>query len=106
MATPQELFDRLGEQIDLEKAKDLNATLQFDLSGENGGQWYVALENGACQVNQGVTPNPTATVKMDGQDYVDLVAGRLNPVNAFMTGKVKVEGDLNAVMKFQTLFNN
>lgn len=106
MATPQELFDRLADQIDLEKAKDLNATLQFDLGGENGGQWNVALENGAINVNQGLTDNPTATVKMDAQDYVDLVAGRLNPVNAFMTGKVKVEGDLNAVMKFQTLFNN
>lgn len=106
MATPQELFDRLADQIDPEKAKDLNATLLFDLGGENGGQWHVALKDGAVKVNQGSVSDPTATVKMDAQDYVDLVAGRLNPVNAFMTGKVKVEGDLNAVMKFQTLFNN
>ena len=86
MATPQELFDRLADQIDLEKAKDLNATLQFDLGGENGGQWHVALENGAVNVNQGMAPDPTATVKIDALEYLDLVAGRLNPVIAFMTG--------------------
>jgi putative sterol carrier protein len=35
-----------------------------------------------------------------------MVTGKLNPMTAFMSGKVKVEGDLGAVMKFQTLFNN
>jgi putative sterol carrier protein len=49
---------------------------------------------------------PTATIHMDAEDYKKMIAGDLNPVTAFMTQKIKVEGDLNTVMKFQGLFNN
>ena len=41
---------------------------------------------------------------MEDNDFADMMSGKLDPMNAFMTGKVKVEGDLNSVMKFQTLF--
>jgi putative sterol carrier protein len=41
---------------------------------------------------------------MDAGDYHDMVTGKLNPMMAFMSGKVKVEGDLNSVMKIQQLF--
>lgn len=105
MATPSELFANMAGQFSAEKAGDLNATVQFDLSGDNGGQWYVQVANGSCDVHKGTVEAPTATVKMDGDDYADMVSGKLNPMTAFMSGKVKVEGDLSAVMKFQTLFN-
>lgn len=104
MATVADLFDRMPDAFDAEKAGDMNATVQFDLSGEEGGQWYVTIADGTCTVEKGVIETPTSTIRMDANDYAEMVAGRLDPMTAFIEQKVRVEGDLNTVMKFQTLF--
>ena len=100
----EKIFAEMPARFNAEKAAGLNATVQFSLSGEGGGDWYVTIANGTCQTQQGNVERPTATIRMLATDYADLTSGKLNPVNAFMMGKVKVEGDLNTVMKFQTLF--
>jgi putative sterol carrier protein len=104
MASPAELFERMPSVFQADKAAGVNASVLFDLSGDGGGQWTVAVADGQCNVAEGAAEAPTATVRMEATDYADMVAGRLNAVNAFMMGKVKVEGDLNTVMKFQSLF--
>jgi putative sterol carrier protein len=106
MPSLDELFAMMPNAFDAEKAKDLNATVQFDLTGEGGDQYYVQIANGTIKTEKGTADSPTATIHMDAEDYKKMIAGDLNPVTAFMTQKIKVEGDLNTVMKFQTLFNN
>jgi putative sterol carrier protein len=104
MASAADLFERMPGVFQADKASGVNASVLFDLSGEGGGQWTVTVADGQCSVAPGAAEAPTATVMMDATDYVDMVAGRLNAINAFMMGKVKVEGDINTVMKFQSLF--
>ncbi len=104
MATVAELFEKMPGQFQADKAGDMNAVILFDLSGEGGGQWSVKIADGACDITKGVADSPKATVRMDAGDYHDMITGKLNPMMAFMSGKVKVEGDLNSVMKFQQLF--
>lgn len=104
MASAAELFERMPEFFDAEKAGDMNATVLFDLSGEGGGKWHVKVADGACTTGEGAVEEPTATIRMDANDYADMVAGRLNAMEAFMQQKIRVEGDLSTVMKFQTLF--
>ncbi|HCB50131.1 MAG TPA: SCP-2 family sterol carrier protein [Chloroflexi bacterium] len=104
MASVAQLFVNMPKAFDANKAGDMNATVQFDLSGEGGGQWYVVVADGVCDVEQGAAESPTATIRMDADDYAALVAGDLNAMEAFMQQKIRVEGDLNTVMKFQTLF--
>jgi putative sterol carrier protein len=104
MATVAELFEKMPGQFQVDKAGDMNAVILFDLSGEGGGQWSVTIAGGKCEVTQGAAASPKATVRMDAGDYKDMVTGKLNPMMAFMSGKVKVEGDLNSVMKFQQVF--
>jgi len=104
MASAAELFERMPEHFDAEKAGDLNATVLFELSGEGGGQWHVKVADGVCTTGEGTVEAPTATIRMDASDYTDMVAGRLNAMEAFMQQKIRVEGDLSTVMKFQTLF--
>ncbi len=101
---PADIFANITSRFDAEKAKDLNLSVLFDLSGDNGGQWVVKVADGKCTANKGTIDNPTATLKMDGDDYVAMTKGDLNPMMAFMSGKIKVDGDLNSVMKFQQLF--
>ena len=104
MPSVREIFDGMPDQFDASKAGDFDATIQFDLSGEDGGQWFVVIAGGNAAVEEGTAEEPAATIRMDAQDYVSMMSGQLDPMNAFMMGKVKVEGDLNTVMKFQTLF--
>lgn len=105
MPSVAKLFEQMPNAFDAEKAADFNATVQFDLSGEGGGQWYVVIVDGTVSVEEGTSDSPTATIRMEASDYADMVSGELNPMTAFIQQKVKVEGDLNTVMKFQTIFN-
>ena len=104
MPTVEDIFEAMPGQFNEEKAEDFDATIQFDLSGDSGGQWYVTVADGNAAVEEGDADDPTATIRMAAQDFVHMMTGSLDPMNAFMTGKVKVEGDLGSVMKFQTLF--
>lgn len=98
-----DLFKSMPDRFQADKAAGTNMTLLFELTGDGGGQWHVAIADGKLDVNEGAAADPTATVKMDANDFQAMSSGSLNPMMAFMTGKVKVEGDLNSVMKFQSL---
>jgi putative sterol carrier protein len=102
--TPADIFANVTERFDVDKAKGINMAIQFDLTGEGGGTWAVNVADGKVNVVEEAVASPTATVKMDANDYVDMSTGKLNPMMAFMSGKVKVDGDLNSVMQFQQLF--
>ena len=104
MPTAAEIFEQMPQQFDASKAKNANFSIQFDLSGDGGGQWFAKIADGKCDTGEGTTDDPTATIRMDATDYVKMTSGELNPMAAFMSGKVKVEGDLSAVMQLQSVF--
>lgn len=105
MASVEKIFEQMPEQFNAEKAGDFDAAIQFDLAGDDGGLWYVTIADGNAAVEEGEATEPAATIRMTASDFSDMMTGELDPMNAFMMGKVKVEGDLNTVMKFQTLFD-
>jgi len=87
-----------------ENAADAKMGILFDLSGDGGGKWFVNIADGKLDVSEGApATTPSATVSMTAEDFQAMSGGSLNPMMAFMTGKVKVDGDLNSVMKFQSL---
>ena len=102
--TPQEIFDQMGPNINPDAAKGMNSTIQFNLSGDNGGQWYVTIKDGKAEVSKGTAPSPNMTLSMSAQDYVDMTLGKLNGQMAFMSGKLKIAGDMGLAMKMQSLF--
>lgn len=99
-----EIFSNMPQNFNADKAAGINASVVFDLSGDEGGAWTVTVADGKCDVKEGAADNPTATIKMSAADYEAMTSGQLNPMMAFMSGKIKVDGDLNAVMKFQSMF--
>lgn len=103
LTTVQEIFDMLGARPLPEQAADINATIQFDLSGDGGGQWNVAVAAGNLTTAQGIAPNPSLTLSATAVDYLALFNGQLNPMNAFMQGKLKVKGDMALAMRLQKL---
>jgi putative sterol carrier protein len=87
-----------------EQAAGINATIQVELSGEGGGVWHVRIADQQCTVNEGPATTPTATIGMPASDYVALVNGTLNPLAAFMQGRIRIQGDLAALLQLQSLF--
>ncbi|HEX4209716.1 MAG TPA: SCP2 sterol-binding domain-containing protein [Candidatus Binataceae bacterium] len=101
----KEAFDQSPSRFNKEAAKGLNAVYQFDLSGDGGGKWYIAISNDQCEVSEGAHPSPNITLSMAAKDYLDMLAGKLNGQMAFMTGKLRIAGDLGLALKLQSLFN-
>jgi len=102
--TPQEIFDQMAPNLNADAAKGMNATIQFKLSGDNGGEWYVSIKDGKAEVQKGTAPAANMTMSMSASDYVDMTTGKLNGQMAFMSGKLKISGDMGLAMKMQNLF--
>ena len=105
MATPAEQITALETRLrdNPEKVAGMSGVFQFDLSGENGGVWHVSLANGDGHVGEGPADAPGVTISMAADDFVALTEGKLDGTMAFMSGKLKVKGDMGLAMKLQTL---
>ena len=98
------IFDAMPSQINADAAKGMNSTIQFKLTGDGGGDYYVEIKDGAANVSQGTAASPNMTMTLAAQDYVDLIGGKLNGQMAFMSGKLKLKGDMGLAMKLGSLF--
>jgi putative sterol carrier protein len=76
-------------------------TYLFDIEGE--GQWHVAVADGKIAVTEG-GGDADATITTSGETFEKIVAGEQNPTTAYMTGKLKIKGDMGAAMKLQKIF--
>jgi putative sterol carrier protein len=104
-STASELFAAMPNNFNAGAAGDLNATIQFDLTGDGGGTWAATVADGTCKVVEGAADSPTLILTMDTDDFMAMSRGNLNPMNAFMSGKIKLQGDMGLAMKLQNLFN-
>jgi len=103
-STPKEFLDKvLPEKFDPEKAADLTAVVQFKISGEDGGEGVLTIQDKKLEVKDGTVDNPNITLIMKDKDYVALVNGKLSGQKAFMSGKLKFKGDMNLGIKLQQL---
>jgi putative sterol carrier protein len=89
--------------LDPAKTQGINGVMLFDLSGEEGGKWTLTLEDEGVTLQEGETTSPDVTFAMDAQDFLAIANGELNPVSAFMQGRVKVSGDMALAMRLQSL---
>lgn len=104
MASVKEVFDQMPQNFNEEAAKGMNAVYQFDITGDGGGKWHAIIEDGSLEVKEGEHDNPNITITMKDSDYLELVEGKLNGQMAFMTGKLKIKGDMGLAMKLNSLF--
>ena len=102
--TAKESFDAMAENFNADKAAGLNAVYQWDITGDGGGKWNAAIADGAITVSEGEHASPNITITVTAQDWLDILNGKLDGQMAFMSGKLKVKGDMSLAMKLKTLF--
>ncbi|XP_034403432.1 hydroxysteroid dehydrogenase-like protein 2 [Cyclopterus lumpus] len=97
-------FNAIRGVINEDIVKLTQATYQFDLSGQNEGVWFLDLKSGAGRAGQGQPPvKADVVMTMDSGDFSKMFAGKLKPTMAFMSGKLRIKGDMTLALKLEKL---
>ncbi|XP_058813525.1 hydroxysteroid dehydrogenase-like protein 2 isoform X2 [Topomyia yanbarensis] len=98
------LFQKIESLLSDEIVSKTRAIYEFNVKGEESGIWFADLKNGTGKVGKGKPPvDADATLTMDSKHFFDMFSGKLKPASAFMTGKLKIKGDLQKAMKLEKL---
>jgi putative sterol carrier protein len=97
----QDFFATLPARADTSKTAGMNNSYIFDIDG--AGRWKVDVEDGAVSVTQD-GDDADVTISASEETFQKIIAGEQNPTSAYMTGKLKIKGDMGAAMKLQKLF--
>jgi len=100
--TTQEFFDGLAAKADTSQTAGMNKSYAFDIEG--AGQWTVNVTDGAVAVEPGMADGADCTISTSQEVFEKVIAGEQNPTSAYMTGKLKLKGDMGAAMQLQKLF--
>ena len=101
MATVQDFFEGLPSRVTPDRIEGMKNTYVFDIEG--AGVWTVAIADGVVTVTDGAG-DADCTFSTSEENFEKIVAGEQNPTTAYMTGKLKIKGDMGAAMKLQKLF--
>jgi putative sterol carrier protein len=101
MPTAREFFESLEGNVDESKLAGMSNSYVFDIDGE--GQWHVDVADGKLKVTEG-GGDADATIQTSSETFEKIAAGEQNATTAYMTGKLKIKGDMGAAMKLQKLF--
>jgi putative sterol carrier protein len=105
MPTVKETFEAMPARFRADRAAGTTAVIQYDISGDGGGTWHAAIKDGACTVGAGPGANPNLTLQMASQDWLDMLSGKQSGQMLFMSGKLKVKGDMGLAMKLGSMFS-
>ena len=97
----KEFFDGLASSVDPAKTAGMSNTYVFDIAG--AGAWTVAVSDGSVSVSEGGSEGD-CTISASEDNFLKIVRGEQNPTTAYMSGKLKIKGDMGAAMKLQKLF--
>ena len=95
---------KMTKAFNSDAAGNLAATIQFDVTGNEPGSYYLHIENGKCTFKEGVVKSPTVTIHTPSEVWTAITSGEMDAFQAYMQGKFRVEGDFGLLMKMRDLF--
>jgi long-chain acyl-CoA synthetase len=98
------LFEGMPARFLPERAKGVDATVSYEITGGGGGEWTVGIRDGEVSLTREILASPTVYIVASDRNYHDVATGRLDSVTAVVTGKMSVEGDIAFMAKFRELF--
>jgi putative sterol carrier protein len=103
-STPQQVFDGMRQSFQADKAKGVHARYQWELSGPNGGEWWIDVNDGTFKMGRGKIGNPSVTFFTSDNDWVAMSNGQLKGTWAYLTGRLKVRGSQSIARKLDEIF--
>ena len=103
-STPQQALDKRQDAFQADKAKGVHASYQWELSGPNGGDWWVSVDDGNYKTGRGKIDNPNVTFAASDEDWVAMSNKTLSVQRAYLTGRLKIQGSHSLVKKLDEIF--
>ena len=103
-STIKEIIYGMEQSFMAENAEGLEAILQYKMSGEGGGNYYVVIKDQKAMVHDGVNSQPTLTFLATAEDYIQMDSGELSGVKAFFSKRLLLEGDTKLASKLPKIF--
>ena len=103
-STPQQVFDSMRGSFQPAKAKGIHARYQWDLSGPEGGQWWIDVDDGKYKMGKGKIDNPSVTFVAKDKDWVAVSNHQMGGTWAYLTGRLKIRGDQGLARKLGEIF--
>lgn len=102
--TVGELFESLSTRFNTSAATGMNKTLQWHIKDQEPGVWAFQIVDGVGRLIPGGVEDPDTTFTTTAETWVAIAEGRQDAIRAFMSGKLKVAGDMMLAMKVPKLF--
>src|SRR5215469_2308775 len=102
--TISELFEQMPSKFSPEAASGMTKTIQWNITGDESGVWAFQIIDGVGTMIPGGIEKPDITLTVSGKHWLAIAEGKLDSMKAFMTGKLKVKGDMTIAVKLPQLF--
>jgi putative sterol carrier protein len=99
-----DIFASLPDAFKADAADGVNVIFQFNISGSAGGDWYCIIKDNTCTVESGIHDQAGCILKMGDLDFIDLMNGKLPAMQAYTSGKLRIEGDIMKSQLIEKLF--
>lgn len=100
----QEVIEVLPKSFRAEKSEGVNAQIQLNYTGEEGGKWILDIKDQTLEITEGEVENPTLTLSCETSDWLKIVNKEANPMAMIMQKKVVFTGSMPMAMKFAAMF--
>jgi multimeric flavodoxin WrbA/putative sterol carrier protein len=100
------LLRGMAATFNSQAAGDLKATIQFEVTGRQAGDWFLSIENGKCTYREGKANSPDLTIKTPSEVWLAVANKEMDGQQAFMEGKYTATGDMSLLMRMKALFES
>jgi putative sterol carrier protein len=101
----QDIARLVNDSFIAENSVGIDFCVQLEIIGGTNENWYLKIKGQKCQIENGIDPQANAQVKIQQEDLIKLMQGKLKLTMAFFTGKIKISGDQSGLLKMVSLFN-
>ncbi|MDT8896816.1 SCP2 sterol-binding domain-containing protein [Thermanaerothrix sp. 4228-RoL] len=102
--TIRDIMLNLPRAFSPENAQDVRAVVQLHVTGDEPGDWVIRIQEGQCEVNEGQVAGADLVFTAEARDLLEMLHGRLNPLSAYMMGRLDFRGNSTLAMKLPSLF--
>jgi putative sterol carrier protein len=103
-ATIPDAFATMRSAFQPGRAQGVNKTIQFEFSGGEPGTWTATVQDGTFEYREGPAQGANATVRVSSEDWLAILRSELTALDAVMTGRLQIEGDMALMIQFQNWF--